>query len=391
MPILFDSEGKRLPNPEYRRSPLVLGPDGSQTTFFGSKVDGTFRFYGTSAAASSVAALAGLVLEYNNGFTPCIVYEAFAETASDMDDIAFSSADEGYDFGTGYGYVNASAAMQYVQTPKNIRSISSSKQNCPYTGSRYGSRNNGNGAGIETAVVAVASIIAASLILAAASRFRKKDEEPREDREPEERKNQSRRIFKLFPKKEEPDIEQDILDKVEKIVSKTDAKNATDSSSSSNSDSSSTSNSCDEEDKAMDPPAESKSKSFDISVNSKDLKDVMGSVSDILPSVSDFMGSVSESFSQSGIGEDASSSYSSSRYDTIERLNSEASRANCVAHADYDFETVYTPRHNNTESARRVSTSKRLDMTGNINLMKESFSTLSEQTGGVGGAKKILI
>ncbi len=115
-PILFDTDG--LPVDELRAQPRFTGPDGGITTFFGNRddfgnrdPDGT-NFFGTSAAAPHVAAVAALMLEADRSLTPDEVYKILEDTAIDMDDPATPGFDFGFDFGTGNGFVNALAAVR---------------------------------------------------------------------------------------------------------------------------------------------------------------------------------------------------------------------------------------------------------------------------------------
>ena len=114
-PILFDLDG--LPVDELRAQPRFTGPDGGITTFFGGRDDfgsidpnGT-NFFGTSASAPHVAAVAALMLEADRSLSADEVYEILEHTALDMDDPATPGFDFGFDFGTGNGFVNAFAAV----------------------------------------------------------------------------------------------------------------------------------------------------------------------------------------------------------------------------------------------------------------------------------------
>lgn len=109
VPILFDTLGNRFPAPIVRNQPRFVGPDNGITTFFG---DSNNRFSGTSAAAPHVAALAALMLEKNSGLSPAVVYSTLESTAGDMDDTAIEGPDVGFDFGTGFGFVNGLAAVE---------------------------------------------------------------------------------------------------------------------------------------------------------------------------------------------------------------------------------------------------------------------------------------
>lgn len=111
-PKLFDFEGKRLAKPEIREQPKFVGPDGAINTFFPTP-DHPY-FFGTSAAAPHVAAVAALMLEANPELEPSKIVEILQNTAMDMSDPETPGADVGFDFRTGYGFVNASAAVDAV-------------------------------------------------------------------------------------------------------------------------------------------------------------------------------------------------------------------------------------------------------------------------------------
>ena len=71
LPILFDSSGNRLPQPDVRRAPQIAAADGGNTTFFVADSvldDDTLpNFFGTSAAAPHAAGIAALVLQASGG------------------------------------------------------------------------------------------------------------------------------------------------------------------------------------------------------------------------------------------------------------------------------------------------------------------------------------
>jgi hypothetical protein len=71
LPFFFDPDGRRLPRPDVRRKPEVSGTDGGNTTFFAADTvrdaDAFPNFFGTSASAPHVAAIAALVLDGRGG------------------------------------------------------------------------------------------------------------------------------------------------------------------------------------------------------------------------------------------------------------------------------------------------------------------------------------
>jgi subtilisin family serine protease len=117
LPILFAKNGTRFLSPEIRKQPRFTGPDGGVTTFFGFNDEN--RFFGTSAAAPHVAAVAALLLEAKGGpnsLSPLELYSIMEQTAIDMDDPYTPTFDTGFDFGTGHGLVNAVAALDKLCT-----------------------------------------------------------------------------------------------------------------------------------------------------------------------------------------------------------------------------------------------------------------------------------
>ena len=142
-PVFFGKNGRRLPFPEVRAKPGVTGPDGGNTSFFifdlGFEVPGTAEpdgfpnFFGTSAAAPHVAAVAALILDQRDrdiaarkrfigprNLSPDAVYWAMRLTADDMKlrnfggDIGPQRVDNanGFDFDTGFGFVDAQRALR---------------------------------------------------------------------------------------------------------------------------------------------------------------------------------------------------------------------------------------------------------------------------------------
>ena len=148
VPILFDRFGARLAGPEIRLQPSVTGPDGGNTSFFlsdssyddddGDGINSPFstfisgldqpgdeypNFFGTSASAPQVAAVAALMLEANSALTPADIRQILEESARPIT-LRFTSArptitfpidevgPDGYDFDSGFGLVDAAAAVE---------------------------------------------------------------------------------------------------------------------------------------------------------------------------------------------------------------------------------------------------------------------------------------
>src|SRR5262249_1113742 len=84
--------------------------------------DGWALFSGTSAAAPQVAAAAALVLSAKPGLKPAQVIEALSKTATDVlvghsfPQRYNEPAGPGFDNATGWGLVNASAAVEYAKS-----------------------------------------------------------------------------------------------------------------------------------------------------------------------------------------------------------------------------------------------------------------------------------
>jgi len=149
IPIYFDRFGTRLGTPQVRQVPSVTGPDGGNTTFFlsdssyddddGDGLNSPFstfisgldnpldeypNFFGTSASAPHVAAVAALMLDKNPALTVQEIRETLQDTARPIS-LRFTSArptitfpiediEGGVSFDAGHGLVDAAAALEAI-------------------------------------------------------------------------------------------------------------------------------------------------------------------------------------------------------------------------------------------------------------------------------------
>lgn len=129
VPILFDTMGNRLDYPIVRQTPALTAPDRTCTTFFGdldeSLAPGCYRFFGSSAAAPSAAGVAALMLELDHSLSPSDIRSILTGSASDMDGMSTPNFDFGFDFDTGFGFLEAFEAIKDVDA---MLSNSSSKK-----------------------------------------------------------------------------------------------------------------------------------------------------------------------------------------------------------------------------------------------------------------------
>ena len=126
-PVFITKEGVNTgyDQSKIRRKPVVTGPDGGNTTFFGTDIaldsDTYPNFFGTSAAAPHVAAVAALMQEAaSNSLTPSSITAKLTSTAQDMDDPFTSGFDTGFDFRTGFGFVQADKAVMASSTSLTV-------------------------------------------------------------------------------------------------------------------------------------------------------------------------------------------------------------------------------------------------------------------------------
>ncbi len=156
-PILFDGEGRPLASAVVRVKPGLIGPDGGNTTFYqatlGFNVPGTSEddafpnFFGTSAAAPHVAAVAALLIDKRSRdiagrrrnpaprvLTPEAIYNVLRQTAGEVrlrneggslgpqplrmtaSDAAGGQSVKSFSSDGGFGLVDAVRALQAVST-----------------------------------------------------------------------------------------------------------------------------------------------------------------------------------------------------------------------------------------------------------------------------------
>lgn len=88
LPFFFTGSGNPLPDaPVNRFKPDFAAPDGTNTSFFGTDLDGDAfpNFVGSSAAAAHAAAVAALLRQANRGLTPAQVLAVMRSTARDIE------------------------------------------------------------------------------------------------------------------------------------------------------------------------------------------------------------------------------------------------------------------------------------------------------------------
>jgi hypothetical protein len=118
----FSSIGGTFVNGQQRKKPDLVAPDGGNTTvnlgpdYPANALDGYPNFFGTSAAAPHAAAVAALIMEgkkkYSNQplTSPGEIRSILQSSATDMET-------PGFDFTSGYGFVNADSAMRTFAKP----------------------------------------------------------------------------------------------------------------------------------------------------------------------------------------------------------------------------------------------------------------------------------
>jgi len=127
-PYLFDVDGTRKPSPEVRDQPRFTGPDGTSTT-----VSGFGQFFGTSAAAPHVAALAALQRQADTSLSASQIYTDLENGAEDMLPPTTPtqgappavSDPNGFDLLTGYGFVNGQNTITSTTGAADIELVTS--------------------------------------------------------------------------------------------------------------------------------------------------------------------------------------------------------------------------------------------------------------------------
>jgi subtilisin family serine protease len=110
-----DASGNLLPSPEIRQKPNVAGADGVATDLSGSS--GLNPFFGTSAAAPSVAGIAALALSANPAMTVNQLYALLTNPANSLD---CTSAAGVPDTDCGAGFLQADRVVTQAKTPPGV-------------------------------------------------------------------------------------------------------------------------------------------------------------------------------------------------------------------------------------------------------------------------------
>ena len=112
-PVSSDTPAAPLPAPEIRNKPDVAATNGAQNTFFGQQDSaGTWRFFGTSAAAPHGAAVAALMLQRARQRNALL----FQSTLNQLLRATASPMVNGSPAASGAGLINALAAVGAVNT-----------------------------------------------------------------------------------------------------------------------------------------------------------------------------------------------------------------------------------------------------------------------------------
>ena len=109
------------PEPMTVAAPQITGVDGERTSFFETPFDEggevVYRFYGTSAAAPSVAAVHALALEYAPGASPADILTTAEATAAEMSNPYWQVMPDAHVYGAGLADAHALLAALPDPTP----------------------------------------------------------------------------------------------------------------------------------------------------------------------------------------------------------------------------------------------------------------------------------
>jgi hypothetical protein len=119
----LDAAGNRLPSPEVRQKPNVAGTDGVATDLPSGPLN---PFFGTSAAAPSVAGIAALALSANPAMTVDQLYALLTNPANALD---CTSAAGNPDNDCGSGFLQADRVVTQAKTPPAVSSALSGAPN----------------------------------------------------------------------------------------------------------------------------------------------------------------------------------------------------------------------------------------------------------------------
>jgi hypothetical protein len=115
----FSSTGGTVINNVQRNKPDIVGPDGVNTTVnLGIDYDNNSyaNFFGTSAAAPHAAGVAALIMEGKQKFSSQATTPA-DQIRSILQSTATNMYTPGFDFTSGYGFINADSAMRTFAKP----------------------------------------------------------------------------------------------------------------------------------------------------------------------------------------------------------------------------------------------------------------------------------
>lgn len=174
VPILFEPDGTPIIGGELRAKPDVTGPDGGNTTFFGSDADGDGfpNFFGTSASAPHIAGLAALMQEAASGsLSNEEIRTILKDTAIDIENRNTGEiVGVGFDADSGAGLVDGVAAVAAAFPPlaSDLAVTKSDSTDPVFAGSplAYSIRVTNNGPDAATNVIVADSLPAGVTLMA---------------------------------------------------------------------------------------------------------------------------------------------------------------------------------------------------------------------------------